>query len=53
MSRIAVTGASGYLGGRLVPLLLERGHQVKVLTRHPESLRDVPGVRRCRWCRGI
>lgn len=42
MSRIAVTGASGYLGGRLVPLLLERGHQVKVLTRHPESLRDVP-----------
>ncbi|MCW4466109.1 SDR family oxidoreductase [Glutamicibacter sp. MNS18] len=42
MSRVAVTGATGYLGGRLVPLLLEQGHEVTVLTRRPESLRDVP-----------
>lgn len=42
MSRVAVTGASGYLGGRLVPLLLERGHEVQVLTRRAQSLRDVP-----------
>lgn len=42
MSVIAVTGATGYIGGRLVPVLLERGHQVKVLTRRKNALRDVP-----------
>ncbi|WP_404290752.1 SDR family oxidoreductase [Glutamicibacter arilaitensis] len=42
MSTIAVTGATGYIGGRLVPLLLERGHQVRVLTRSADRLRDVP-----------
>ena len=35
-----VTGASGYIGGRLVPELLERGHRVRVLARSPERLRD-------------
>lgn len=35
-----VTGATGYVGGRLVPLLLERGWRVRVLARHPERLRD-------------
>ncbi|MGP9782233.1 SDR family oxidoreductase [Glutamicibacter sp. AOP12-B1-11] len=42
MSTIAVTGATGYIGGRLVPLLLERGHRVRVLTRSADRLRDVP-----------
>lgn len=28
-----VTGVTGYIGGRLVPYLLERGHTVKVLCR--------------------
>lgn len=31
--RILVTGATGYVGGRLIPRLLERGHQVVVLVR--------------------
>jgi uncharacterized protein YbjT (DUF2867 family) len=31
--RVLVTGATGYIGGRLVPLLLERGHDVTVLVR--------------------
>src|SRR5690242_16018239 len=37
-----VTGASGYIGGRLVPELLEAGHRVRVLARRPETLRDHP-----------
>ena len=40
MATILVTGATGYIGGRLVPLLLDAGHQVRVLARHPERLRD-------------
>ncbi|MFM1847077.1 MAG: hypothetical protein RL417_551 [Pseudomonadota bacterium] len=44
--RILVTGATGYIGGRLVPALLERGHRVRVMAREPLKLtRKVwPGV---------
>jgi len=33
MGRILVTGATGYIGGRLVPELLARGYQVRVMVR--------------------
>jgi uncharacterized protein YbjT (DUF2867 family) len=33
--KVLVTGATGYIGGRLVPLLVEGGHQVRVLVRDP------------------
>lgn len=36
-----VTGATGYIGGRLVPELLAAGYRVRVLSRHPDRLRDV------------
>jgi uncharacterized protein YbjT (DUF2867 family) len=39
---ILVTGSTGYVGGRLVPRLLEAGHSVRVLVRSPEKLLDVP-----------
>lgn len=37
-----VTGASGYIGGRLVPELLRAGHRVRCLARSPGKLRDHP-----------
>ncbi|HEX5630851.1 MAG TPA: NAD(P)H-binding protein, partial [Acidimicrobiia bacterium] len=40
--RILVTGATGYVGGRLVPRLLEHGHQVRCMTRDPNRLRLDP-----------
>jgi len=33
MGRILVTGATGYIGGRLVPELLARGYRVRVMVR--------------------
>lgn len=42
MSRILVTGATGFIGRRLVPALMERGHEVRAMTRHPDTY-DGPG----------
>lgn len=39
---IAVTGASGYVGARLVPLLLAAGYRVRALVRHPDKLAGRP-----------
>lgn len=41
--RILITGGTGYVGGRLIPLLEQRGFAVRCLARHPEFLR--PRVR--------
>ncbi|MFC2118912.1 SDR family oxidoreductase [Bacteroidota bacterium] len=30
---ILITGATGYIGGRLVPLLVERGYKIRILVR--------------------
>jgi uncharacterized protein YbjT (DUF2867 family) len=43
--RILVTGATGYVGGRLVPLLLDRGHDVRTTTTNPERERPWWGDR--------
>ena len=42
MSRILVTGATGFIGRRLVAALVEEGHEVRAMTRHPETY-DGPG----------
>ena len=39
---ILVTGATGYIGGRLVPRLLEAGHRVRCLAREPRKLDGRP-----------
>lgn len=38
MRRIALTGATGYIGGRLAPRLLEAGFAVRCLVRLPKKL---------------
>ncbi len=36
--KVAVIGATGYVGGRLVPSLLDAGHDVRCVARTPERL---------------
>jgi nucleoside-diphosphate-sugar epimerase len=40
--RCLVTGATGYIGARLVPRLLDAGHSVRALARDPAKLDGVP-----------
>jgi uncharacterized protein YbjT (DUF2867 family) len=39
MERIAVAGATGYIGGRLTPQLLDHGYAVRCLVRSPGKLK--------------
>jgi uncharacterized protein YbjT (DUF2867 family) len=41
-SLVLVTGASGYVGGRLVTMLLERGYRVRCLLRTPGKVASAP-----------
>jgi uncharacterized protein YbjT (DUF2867 family) len=36
--RVAVIGATGYIGGRLCPRLLDAGYEIRCLVRSPEKL---------------
>jgi uncharacterized protein YbjT (DUF2867 family) len=40
--KVLVTGASGYIGGRLVPALLAEGHSVRCMSRNPAKLSGQP-----------
>jgi uncharacterized protein YbjT (DUF2867 family) len=42
MATVLVTGATGFIGRRLVPALLDAGHDVRAMTRRPETY-DGPG----------
>jgi uncharacterized protein YbjT (DUF2867 family) len=39
--KVFVTGGTGYMGSRLIPLLVERGHEIKALVRQG-SERELP-----------
>ena len=49
---VLVTGATGYVGGRLVPRLLEQGHRVRVLLREGSSIHGRPWADRVEIFRG-
>jgi uncharacterized protein YbjT (DUF2867 family) len=40
LQRIAITGSTGYIGGRLAPRLLESGYALRCLVRSPRKLED-------------
>lgn len=40
MKKILIAGASGYVGSRLVPRLLQKGYAVRCLARNPEKLKS-------------
>ena len=40
---VLLTGATGYVGGRLLPLLESRGSKVRCLARRPENLKGRTG----------
>ncbi len=42
--KVAVIGASGNGGSRLLAELSRRGHQVTAIARHPENIAKLPGV---------
>jgi len=48
---ILLTGATGYIGGQLLPLLGQRGRTVRCLVRRPEALRHA-AVAEGEACRG-
>ncbi len=41
---VFVTGATGYIGSRLIPALLERGHRVRAFVRPGSEARVPPGA---------
>lgn len=43
--RILVTGATGYVGGRLIPLLLASGYRVRAMGRSLEKMKSRPWSR--------
>lgn len=49
--RCVVFGATGYIGGRLVPDLLAAGHRLRVVARDPDKLGDVPWREQVEVCR--
>lgn len=52
MATVLLTGATGYVGGRLLPRLVDAGHEVRCLVRDPERLHGRPGASGAQIVRG-
>lgn len=52
MTRVLVTGATGYVGARLTPRLLDMGHSVRCLVRSPGRLAGAPWTADVEVCQG-
>jgi uncharacterized protein YbjT (DUF2867 family) len=50
--RCVVFGATGYIGGRLIPQLLAAGHSVRAVARDPGKLADVPWLEQVELTQG-
>ena len=42
--KVALIGATGFVGARLLEEALDRGHQVTAIVRKPEALPDRAGI---------
>jgi putative NADH-flavin reductase len=42
--KVALIGATGMIGSRILAELARRGHAVAAICRHPEKVRELPGV---------
>ena len=47
-----MAGATGYVGGKLVPRLLQAGYRVRCLVRKPTNLRHLPSYPLVDWVQG-
>ncbi|WP_447956057.1 NAD(P)-dependent oxidoreductase [Vreelandella sp. EE7] len=45
MAQVALVGASGNAGSRILKELVERGHQVTAIARHPDKISTLDGVK--------
>ena len=50
--KVLVTGATGYIGGRLIPVLLKRGLDVRVMVRDPGRVTGRPWGSKVEVARG-
>lgn len=46
MKQVFITGGTGYMGKRLIGLLLKKGHAVKALVRNGSEKKEIEEIRK-------